>query len=196
MGKIFTKKEIKETLNIILFGMNHGIPMKQISKTLGKNGNYAGNFLDKYWIVALEAKRRKEQFIKELRKTPIVQAVCNKLDISRNTFYRWKNEYPDFALEANEALFEGEETLNDIAEGNVAKSVAQGDLKSCKWWLEHRHPKFRRPYRPPKEELKPLFPDADKIRKFEQEWFEHDTKDVQVPKEVESKEIKPSSSDQ
>ena len=36
----------------------------------------------------------KDAFLEQLRKVPIIQVACEKVGISRNSVYRWKNEDP------------------------------------------------------------------------------------------------------
>ena len=38
----------------------------------------------------------KELVLDQLRKSPIVEAACQKAGITRTTFYRWKKDDPDF----------------------------------------------------------------------------------------------------
>jgi hypothetical protein len=32
--------------------------------------------------------------------------------------------------------------INDLAVGHTVKAIQGGDLKTVRWWLEHRHPDF------------------------------------------------------
>ena len=58
---------------------------------------------------AIESRQTKERevLVEQLRKTPIVQYACEKSNISRATYYRWKAEDKAFCEEAERALQEG-----------------------------------------------------------------------------------------
>lgn len=87
--------------------------------------------------------RTKEKFLEELRKTPIVQVVCEKLGVSRNTYYRWVKEDLGYEIEATKALSEGEAVVNDVAESNVLRGIQNQDKDYTKYWLGHRNPRFK-----------------------------------------------------
>lgn len=100
----------------------------------------------------MKQKRLKSLFIEELSKIPIVQTVCVKLGVSRQTYYRWRTEDTVFARDTDEALLQGEETINDYAESNVLEGIQRKDPKYTMYWLAHRHPKYKKPtmlYREP-----------------------------------------------
>lgn len=113
--------------------------------------------------------RVRDKFIKELQNTPIVQVACDKLGISRQTYYRWLKEDASFASVADYALSQGTERVNDIAVSNVLRGIQNQSESYTKYWLNCRHPEFRRPL----ERIYkiPIFADADKVKKFEDDWF-------------------------
>ena len=87
--------------------------------------------------------QRKRKFIKELQKTPIVQIVCEKVGISRQTYYRWQREDYEFKKGSNAALEHGVDLVNDVAESNVLKGIQNEDAGYTKFWLSRRHDKYR-----------------------------------------------------
>jgi hypothetical protein len=82
-------------------------------------------------------------FLEELAKVPNVQMVCDKIGISRNTVYRWKEEDADFSSMFEKALQESTSVVNDIAEGHLLKKINNGDFKPITFWLKHRHPEYK-----------------------------------------------------
>lgn len=98
--------------------------------------------------------RQAKQFLDELRKTPNMSAVCNKLGLSRQTIYRWRKEY-DFETEFEECLSQGTDNINDLAESKLIGKIQDGDTRSIIYWLENNHNKYRKP--------KPVFPSNDEI---------------------------------
>lgn len=85
----------------------------------------------------------KEVLLEQLRKTPIVQIACEKLGISRWTFYRWKKEDTEFAKKVDEALLEGCLLVNDLAESQLISAVKDRNMHAIMAWLKHHHPAYR-----------------------------------------------------
>ncbi len=85
---------------------------------------------------------QKEALIGHLRRYPIIHVVCEKSEVSRATYYRWRDEDPAFARATDEAMTEGEETFNDLAEHQLLSLMKDKHWPSIRFWLERRHPKF------------------------------------------------------
>ena len=79
----------------------------------------------------------------QLRKTPIVEAACQKADISRMTFYRWKNEDEEFAKKVDEAILDGHLLVNDLAESQLIGAVKDRNFQAIAYWLKHHHPSYK-----------------------------------------------------
>lgn len=77
--------------------------------------------------------------LEQLQKTPIVQVCCEKLNISRSTYYRWRDESPEFAKQADKALAEGVALINDLTESQLLSAIKNGNISSIFYWLNHRH---------------------------------------------------------
>ena len=87
------------------------------------------------------------KIIEELERTPIIQVVCEKFGISRQTFYRWMNESEDSFNDVNKALGFGIGLVNDVAESNVLTGIKNKDAAYTKYWLSHRHEAYKKPFR-------------------------------------------------
>lgn len=87
-----------------------------------------------------------EKFLEELMKTPIVQHACERVGISRNTYYRWIKENIDFSLAADECLKLGIGFVNDHAESNILNGIKKGEMRATTYWLSHRHKEYRKPF--------------------------------------------------
>jgi len=108
----------------------------------------------------MKKNRVKKEFLEQLRKIPIVQVVCEKVGISRNSVYRWRNEDPEFLKEMEIALAEGEELINDMGESQLISLIREKNWQAISFWLRKRNLKFRDRLEvtattPPKEELSP-----------------------------------------
>lgn len=102
--------------------------------------------------------RKQKQFLEELKRTPIVSAVCNKIGISRQTVYRWLHENLEFRSLYDEALSHGTDNINDLAESKLIGAIDRGELPAVKYWLESNNQKYLRPRLP-----------ADNIRTYKED---------------------------
>ena len=87
--------------------------------------------------------KTKELVIEQLRKTPIIETACQKIDISRMTFYRWKQEDAQFAKRVDEALLDGRLLVNDLAESQLINAVKDRNFSAIAYWLRHHHPNYK-----------------------------------------------------
>ena len=86
--------------------------------------------------------KEKELILEQLKKTPIVQVVCEKTGIGRSTYYRWKKEYSKFARLADAAILEGSLLVNDMAESQLLSAIRDKNLTAIIFWLKHHHPAY------------------------------------------------------
>lgn len=84
----------------------------------------------------------KKRFLEALRDNHIVLAACRKVDVSKTSYYRWRQEDPEFAKAADEAIAEGIELVNDAAESNIITAIKNKDKEASKFWLKSRHPAY------------------------------------------------------
>lgn len=85
----------------------------------------------------------KELITDQLRKTPIVEAACQRAGISRMTFYRWKNDDKEFAKKVDEAILNGHLLVNDLAESQLIGAVKDRNFQAIAYWLKHHHPSYK-----------------------------------------------------
>lgn len=86
--------------------------------------------------------KEKTLLIDLLKKTPIIQVVCEKVGIARATYYRWKQDDEEFARLADEAIAEGNGLVNDIAESQLMSAIKNQNLTAIIFWLKHHHPTY------------------------------------------------------
>jgi len=89
--------------------------------------------------VEVRQSKQKELFIEQLKKTPIIQVVCEKVGITRTTYYRWHKADKKFAEEADMALADGSGLVNDLAESQLMTAIRNGNLTAIIFWLKHHH---------------------------------------------------------
>ncbi len=85
----------------------------------------------------------KQAILDQLKKTPIIQIACEKLSISRMSFYRWKTEDEEFARKIDEALLDGQLLVNDLAESQLISAIKDRNMSAVMSWLKHHHPSYR-----------------------------------------------------
>ena len=85
----------------------------------------------------------KDLFLGELRKVPIVQVACEKVSVSRNSVYRWRNEDVKFKEEMEMAMAEGEAFINDMCESQLISLIKNKEFKAISLFLRHRNPKYK-----------------------------------------------------
>ena len=83
--------------------------------------------------------KNKELLIEQLKKTPIVQIVCEKLNIARSTFYRWKSDDKKFSEKADNAIIEGNGLINDLAESKLISAIKDQNMTGIIFWLKNHH---------------------------------------------------------
>ena len=91
----------------------------------------------------MKKNRTKNEFLEQLRKIPIIQVACEKVGISRNSVYRWRNEDAEFCKDMDKALIEGEELINDMSESQLVSMIRDKNWQAISFWLRKRNPKFR-----------------------------------------------------
>jgi len=87
---------------------------------------------------------KKKQVLNELEKFPNVSFACQKVGISRQTFYRWKRTNIQFAQKVKGAIEMGDSYLCDLGENQLVKKMHAGEWPSIKYYLNKRHPKYKK----------------------------------------------------
>jgi len=86
--------------------------------------------------------KTKELLIEQLRKTPIIQFACEKTQVARASFYRWKAKNKEFAKAADEAITEGEMLITDMSEMQLIGLIRDKNFQAIQLWLRTHHEKY------------------------------------------------------
>ena len=89
-----------------------------------------------------KTKQMEELLLDQLRKTPIVETACQKLNISKMTISRWRKQSPMFSVRFEDALLEGRLRINDVAESQILALIAAGKFEPSKFWLTHNNSRY------------------------------------------------------
>lgn len=83
----------------------------------------------------------KELLLEQLKKMPVVELSCQRANIGRTTYYRWRKNQK-FAKEANAAIAEGEAFITDISEGQLISLIRDRNFQALNLWLKNHHKKY------------------------------------------------------
>ncbi len=84
----------------------------------------------------------KKILIEQLKKMPIIQVACERTNVARCSFYRWRKEDKKFAKETDVAMAEGEALITDMSESQLISLVHDRNFQAMQLWLRHHHPKY------------------------------------------------------
>lgn len=91
----------------------------------------------------MKKNKKKNEFLDELRKIPIIQIACEKVGLSRTSVYRWKDEDPEFKKELEKAMADGEAFVNDMSESQLLTLIKEKDWSAISFWLRHHHAAYK-----------------------------------------------------
>ena len=84
----------------------------------------------------------KKNLLEHLRRTPIVLHATKLIDIGRTTYYDWHKRDAKFAKDADEAIREGIELMNEVVELQLFSLMKEKKFEPIRFWLTHRHPAY------------------------------------------------------
>lgn len=84
---------------------------------------------------------KKKQFIECYKKHPNVSVICKTIGISRDTYYRWIEEDPNFYIMCNKALQQGLDYRDDLVENQYVSMAIKGHWQAVKDYMHTTHQK-------------------------------------------------------
>ena len=88
--------------------------------------------------------KQKNELLCILIKTPIVRYACQKVGVGHTTFYRWKQEDPEFLKKSREVLRYGVQNINDLAESKLLSMITEKNITAIIFWLRHHKQAYAR----------------------------------------------------
>ncbi len=93
-------------------------------------------------VITLRQTKEKELILEQLRRIPIIQVACEKAGVARATFYRLRNDDPNFKLAIEEAVTEGVALITDMSEVQVISLIKDKNWSAISFWLRAHSPKY------------------------------------------------------
>ena len=84
--------------------------------------------------------QNKQKIIDRLKTLPLVQIACQQIGIGRATYYRWRQDDPEFSQTADKSLAQGRLFINDMAESQLLSQIKDQNMTAIIFWLKHNHP--------------------------------------------------------
>jgi Helix-turn-helix of insertion element transposase len=84
----------------------------------------------------------KKLVLEQLKKTPIVELVCDRCGIGRTTYYDWRNSDPEFKAQSDEAMKYGKDIINDLSESQLITLIKEKNFPAIQLWLRQHHPEY------------------------------------------------------
>jgi len=98
-----------------------------------------------------------------LEKNPIIAFVCQKTGISRQTYYRWLEEYSKFKRDCENAIINGKQNINDLAYSKLIELIKSGNITAIIFWLKNNHADFKESSQQVKIIQEKLSPEQSKL---------------------------------
>lgn len=114
-----------------------------------------------------------KKFIEELEKFPNISWVCEKLNISRQSIYRWMELDEKFKAKVDNACDLGRESICDLAENKLISNINSGNQKAIEFFLIANKKQYYRPRKP----LPPPGMEFIPIREIRHELFDSNKHD-------------------
>lgn len=105
--------------------------------------------------MAYRLEEEKKKFTELLNKNPLVSLACEKMGVSRATYYRWRETDENFLKESEIAIDNGREKLKDFGESKLIEKLNAGDNWAIRFYLENNHERYYK--------KKPSDPNAKKM---------------------------------
>ena len=87
--------------------------------------------------------QQKKLMVEQLKRSPIIEASCQKVGIARATFYRWMKQDTDFNEEVEKALDTGRSLISDLAESKLIKAIQEENLTAIIFWLKYQNKNYK-----------------------------------------------------
>lgn len=104
--------------------------------------------MEKKTTIDKRISEQKDKMLEYLAESGNVSFACKKLGIVRKTFYRWKEDDPEFSHESDIAIASGKSFVNDLAHTQLIRKIQEGDMQAVRFQLVSCHPDYQKTVQP------------------------------------------------
>lgn len=94
-------------------------------------------------VAQVRIKKQKEDLVEQLKKNPVIQIACEKLEIGRATHYRWYTDDKEYARAVDTAINEGVTFVAEFAESQLFNAVRNNEPWAVSMVLKAMHPRYK-----------------------------------------------------
>ena len=94
-------------------------------------------------VAQMRIKKQKSDLIEQLKKNPVIQIACEKLDIGRASHYRWYADDEEYAKAVDSAIAEGVTFVAEFAESQLLNAVRNSEPWAVSMVLRAMHPRYK-----------------------------------------------------
>ena len=107
----------------------------------------------------------KKLVLEQLKKTPVIQLVCERCGIGKSTYYRWRQEDAEFKKNSDIAMQYGIDMINDLSESQLIALIKDKNFSAIQLWLRQHHPTYgnKLEVKAKIEAADPLTPEQEKL---------------------------------
>lgn len=98
--------------------------------------------MSKNQTIKIKQDKLKQALLEQLKRTPTIELACEKVGVSRMSYYRWCRASKKFAKQADEAIIEGRLFISDVAESQIFSLIKDKKIEAIKFWLAHNAERY------------------------------------------------------
>lgn len=91
----------------------------------------------------VRTRKSKQKLLVHLTESGNISYSCKRAGISRETYYKWKEDDALFAFDAELAVDYGKSFVNDLAHTQLILNIQKGDMQAVRFQLASCHPDYQ-----------------------------------------------------
>jgi hypothetical protein len=97
----------------------------------------------------------KKSLVDIFKEMPIIEVAVKRANISRDTYYRWRQDDKEFFQQSQDAISQGIEFINDMSESQLITLIKEKKMPAIALWLRHNNPRYMKKGRDETEDSGP-----------------------------------------
>jgi len=86
--------------------------------------------------------KNKQALVAIFKEMPIIEVAVKRASISRDTYYRWRQDDKEFLQQSQDAISQGIEFINDMSESQLITLIREKKMPAIALWLRHNNPRY------------------------------------------------------